>query len=151
MRNPPSKSPTYLKCDLLAEEEKLGSIFTPLWPAPLPPIASITHFTGSSFTTQFPIRYLNYPLSRLSPLPLVFSVELVSTYLKKTIGWDGINCRVLVSHKKSSTLPGLHNLWLVLIQISSKFYPQNAYMLCFSRHLQQKCRNSMFMEQNKCV
>ena len=139
-----------MKCDLLAEEEKLGSIFPPLWPSPLPPIASIAHFTGSSFTTQFPIRYLNYPLSRLSPLPLVFSVELVSTYLKKRIGWDGINCRVLVSHKKVPHCQGCTTCGL-----SSFKFPQNfilkTRMLCFSRHLQQKCRNSMFMEQNKCV
>ena len=46
------------------------------------------------------------------------------------MGWDKLSGTGV--SQKSSTLPGLHNLWLVLIQISSKFYPQNAYVVFFA-------------------
>ena len=45
---------------------------------------------------------------------------------------------------------GLHNLQLVLISKYSQNFILKTRMFCFLRHSRQKCRKSMFLEQNSC-
>ena len=47
-------------------------------------------------------------------------------------------------------IAGLHNLQLVLLSKYSQNFILKTRMLCFLRHSRQKCRKSMFLEQNSC-
>ena len=98
---------------------------------------------------------ISYQISELSIIKAVTTCTRLFSRAgfhlsEKRIGWDGINCRVLVSHKKVPHCQGCTTCGL-----SSFKFPQNfilkTRMLCFSRHSRQKCRKRSFLRQKRAL